>query len=140
MTISTKVHISALPPLLLCLILQVLGHFLVDDGTVFSHVEERDLFSDILIFRLRCKHSLRKGTHAGIGFWHTFITVLHLFTQDQTISTSLYASYETILQLLRIIQFCTPRKISMHGGERGLQRNFTCLNKSIIYYIMCTVP
>lgn len=46
---------------------QMMGHLLVDDGAVVSHVKHGDLITGVFIFGLRCKDLLRKGPHLIIG-------------------------------------------------------------------------
>lgn len=46
---------------------QMVGHLLVEDGAVISHIKQRDLIADVLVFGLRRKDYLREGPHLVIG-------------------------------------------------------------------------
>lgn len=45
----------------------MVGHLIVEDGAVLSHIEHRDLIADVLVFGLRRKDALREGPHLVIG-------------------------------------------------------------------------
>ena len=46
---------------------QMVGHLLVHDGTVLSHIKHGDLIADVLAFGLRHEDLLREGPHLVIG-------------------------------------------------------------------------
>lgn len=45
----------------------MVGHLVVQDGTVLSHIKHGDLIADVLVFGLRRKDLLREGPHLVIG-------------------------------------------------------------------------
>ena len=49
----------------------MVGHLMVDNGAVFSHVKHGDLITDVLVFGLGRKDLLREGSHLVIGLCHT---------------------------------------------------------------------
>lgn len=55
------------PSLSVVLSVQMMGHLMMDDRTVLSHIEHWDLITDVLTFGLRCKDLLREGPHRVIG-------------------------------------------------------------------------
>lgn len=73
-----KIFRNYYPPFVSIFIgVQMVGHFLLEDGTVILHFKHGDLITDALTFGLRCKDFLRKGKHMLIGLWQKHIGVTH---------------------------------------------------------------
>uniref|UniRef100_A0AAQ5XJT9 Ras association domain-containing protein n=1 Tax=Amphiprion ocellaris TaxID=80972 RepID=A0AAQ5XJT9_AMPOC len=78
----------------------MMGHLIVDDGTVVSHIKHGDFIADVLVFGLRCKDCLREGPHLVIGLCQACQRIQERFSADDSSTSGCLCTVNQSLQSL----------------------------------------